>query len=244
LRDALGRHAGLVEEDAPEVIAVGEHLRLQGQERAARIHEVDAGEPVLQGHLLSAHVLLHRQRVVGAAFHRGVVGHNHHVAARDSPDARDDARRGRLVFVQAVGRQRRQFEECRAGIDELLDALAHGKLPLLAVALQILRAAALGHARQALAILAHQRAQALVVGLELRGGGVDVCAELIHYADCGWMADGPKPQITRIARIPGSAKFRVYQPQQSVLKRHCEARHTACIRYISAPAGVPGRAGK
>ena len=28
---------------------------------------------------------------------------------------------------------------------------------------------------------------------------------------------------------------RGYQPQQSVLKRHCGQRHTACMRYISAP---------
>ena len=42
LRDAGGRHPRLVEEDAPEVVAVGEDLVLHRQERAARVDEVDA----------------------------------------------------------------------------------------------------------------------------------------------------------------------------------------------------------
>ena len=48
LRDPLGRHPRLVEEDAPEVVAIGEDLGLQRQERAARVHEVDAGQAVLE----------------------------------------------------------------------------------------------------------------------------------------------------------------------------------------------------
>ena len=66
LRNALGGHARLVEEDAAEVLAVGKHLRLQRQERAARVHQVDAGQPVLERDLLRADVLLDRHRVVGA----------------------------------------------------------------------------------------------------------------------------------------------------------------------------------
>ena len=38
LRNAERRHSSLVVEDAAEVIAVGEDLRLQRQERAARVH--------------------------------------------------------------------------------------------------------------------------------------------------------------------------------------------------------------
>ena len=36
--------------------------------------------------------------------------------------------------------------------------------------------------------------------------------------------------LLRAGRVRGG-----YQPQQSVLKRHCGQRHTACMRYISAP---------
>src|SRR5215470_7981789 len=50
--------------------AVREDVVLLGQERAARIDEVDARQPVLDRDLLAAQVLLHRHRVVGAALHR------------------------------------------------------------------------------------------------------------------------------------------------------------------------------
>ena len=77
LRDALRGHRRLVVEDAAEVVAVGEHVVLLGQERAAGIDEVDARQAVLQRDLLRAQVLLHRQRVVRAALHRRVVGDDH-----------------------------------------------------------------------------------------------------------------------------------------------------------------------
>jgi hypothetical protein len=48
LRDVLGGHLRLVVEDAPEVFLVREHLVLQGQEGAAGIHQVDAGQVVFR----------------------------------------------------------------------------------------------------------------------------------------------------------------------------------------------------
>ena len=74
LRNAFGRHPRLVEEDPAEVIAVGEHLGLQRQERAARVDEVDAGQPVVERDLLRAQVLLDGDRVVGPALDGRVVG--------------------------------------------------------------------------------------------------------------------------------------------------------------------------
>ena len=41
-------HARLVVEDAAEVVAVGEDLVLERQERAARVDQVDARQPVLR----------------------------------------------------------------------------------------------------------------------------------------------------------------------------------------------------
>ena len=70
----VGGHARLVEEDPAEVVAVGEHLVLPRQERAARVDEVEAGQPVGGGDLLRPQVLLDRHRVVGAALDRRVVG--------------------------------------------------------------------------------------------------------------------------------------------------------------------------
>src|SRR5688500_10400652 len=48
LRDALGGHPRLIEEDAPKMVAVGKHLGLEGQERAAGIDEVYAGQSILE----------------------------------------------------------------------------------------------------------------------------------------------------------------------------------------------------
>ncbi len=42
LRDALGAHTRLIEEDAPEMLGVGEHFVLQRQERPAGVNQVDA----------------------------------------------------------------------------------------------------------------------------------------------------------------------------------------------------------
>ena len=92
LRDALGRHPRLVEEDAAEVIAIGKDLGLQRQEGAARVDQIDARQAVLERDLLRADVLLDRDRIVGAALDRRVVGDDQHLAARDAADAGDDAR--------------------------------------------------------------------------------------------------------------------------------------------------------
>ena len=52
LRDAFGRHRRLVVEDAAEVVAIGKHVGLVRQVRAARVDEVDARQPVLARDLL------------------------------------------------------------------------------------------------------------------------------------------------------------------------------------------------
>ena len=111
LRDALGAHRRLVVEDAAEMLAVGEHLVLSGQERAAGVDEVDARQPVLQCDLLGAQVLLDRHRVVRAAFDGRVVGDDHAFAPGHPADAGDDPGAGALVVVHAVGGQRRAARE-------------------------------------------------------------------------------------------------------------------------------------
>src|SRR3546814_19867989 len=52
LRDALGAHIRLIEEDAPEMVAVGKHLGLMRQVRAAAVDQIDAGQAVRLGNLL------------------------------------------------------------------------------------------------------------------------------------------------------------------------------------------------
>ena len=130
LRDPLGRHPRLVEEDAAEVLAVGEDLGLQRQEGAARIDEVDAGQAVLERDLLRAEVLLHRDGEVGAALDRRVVGDDHHLAAGDAADAGDEPGAGRLVVVHARRRRAaRARERASRGRAAARCARATGSLP-------------------------------------------------------------------------------------------------------------------
>ena len=105
LRDGRRRHAGLVVEDAAEVVAVREDLGLEREECAAAVDEVDARQPVLERDLLGAQVLLDGHRVVRAALDRRVVGDDDAGRALDAADAGDDAGARGVVVVQA-GRRR------------------------------------------------------------------------------------------------------------------------------------------
>ena len=102
----IARHRRLVVEDPPEVVAVGEHLVLLGQERAAGVDEVDARQPVLARDLLGAQVLLDRDRVVRAALDGGVVGDDHARPAGDPADAGDDPGARRIAAVHPLGGER------------------------------------------------------------------------------------------------------------------------------------------
>ncbi len=128
LRDARGRQVRLVEEDPAEVVSIGEHIVLIRQVRAARIDEVHARQPVLGRDLLRAHVLLHRDRIVGAALDRRVVADDHALAAGDPADAGDEARARRIVVVHPVRGELRQLEERRARIEQLRDPIARQQL--------------------------------------------------------------------------------------------------------------------
>ena len=88
LGDAVRRQVGLVEEDPPEVLAVGKDVGLQRQEGAAGVDQVDARQAVLLGDFLQAQVFFDRHRVVRAAFDGGVVGDDGHLFAFDRADAR------------------------------------------------------------------------------------------------------------------------------------------------------------
>jgi hypothetical protein len=70
----------------------------------------------------------------------------------------------------------------------------------------VLGAAALAHLLEARAVLVDQRLHPIAIGAEVRAAGIDVRVKTVHH-----------------------------QPQQSVLNRHDGQRHTACMRYMSAP---------
>jgi hypothetical protein len=157
LRDAAGAHGGLVEEDPAEVLAVGEHLVLHRQERAAGVDEVDARQVVLGRDRLCAQVLLDRHGVVGAALDGGVVRHDDALATVDATDASDDPGAGHRRLprraVHPVRRQRAQLQERAARVEQPVDPVAREQLPAVGVLLPRGLAAALPHRREALAQL-------------------------------------------------------------------------------------------
>lgn len=109
LRNAGRRHIGLIIEDTAEVIAIRKDLVLVRQVCAAGIDKIDAREIVFRRDLLRTKMLLHRDRIVGAAFDRGIVADDHAVTAGDTADTRNQAGTRSLVAVHSVGRRRADF---------------------------------------------------------------------------------------------------------------------------------------
>ncbi|MOA45441.1 hypothetical protein D3C78_1678370 [compost metagenome] len=68
-------------------------------------------------------MLLHGQRVVGAAFHRGVVGHDHAFHAFHAADAGHHAGGGHVFAVHLMGGQLADFEKWRARVQQAIDTL-------------------------------------------------------------------------------------------------------------------------
>ncbi len=193
LGDAGRRHPGLVEEDPAEVIAVRKHLGLERQEGPARIHQVEAGQAVLEGDLLRAEVLLHGDGEVGAALDRGVVGDDHHLAAGHAADAGDQAGARRAAVVHVPRGQGRELEERRRRIEQPLDAIADGQLPLLPVPGQVAWAAAGPGDSQALPHFGDQAFEVAPVPGELGAPHVCVRREDVHrssgdYTGCGMLS--------------------------------------------------------
>ena len=188
LGDALGRHPGLVEEDTAEVIAVRKDLVLHRQERASGVHEVDARQAVLLGHFLRPQVLLHRERVVGAALDGCVVGDDHALDALDDADAGDQAGPWSYAAVLLPGGERVQLEECRAGIEQPLDSLTREQLAARTMALDGLRRALGRDLLRPLPKLPDQRLHPLPVGGVLRRSAVRPGIEDGHYGLGGSLA--------------------------------------------------------
>ena len=135
LRQAHRRQSRLSVERPAEVILVGEDLVLQGQEGPAGVDQIDDAEAVLLGDLLSAHMLLDRDRHQGAALDGGVVGDEDVRRALDDTDAGDDPASGHLVAVLAPPRQGGELEERGVLVGDHVDPVAHhdfaaGEVPL------------------------------------------------------------------------------------------------------------------
>ena len=94
-------------------------------------------------------MLLDRQRKIRAAFHSGIVGHNHAGTPRDVTDATHHPRTRYRGVVHPVGGERRHFQEHAAGIDQLLNAVSDKQFAAGGVFVSRLRPAALLNGRPA-----------------------------------------------------------------------------------------------
>ena len=83
---------------------------------------------MLPGKPLRADMLFAGDAVIGAAFHRGVIGDDHAGAARHHSDACDNAAAGRHAFIHAFASELAKFEKRRARIHQRRDALARQQL--------------------------------------------------------------------------------------------------------------------
>lgn len=125
LGDALRAHAGLVVEDAAEVVGVGEDISLTGQVGASRVDHVDAGELVFLRNGLGAQMLLDGDGEVASALDGAVVGDNNAGDALDDTDTSNDAAGGHFGFrVEIVAGHGGQLEEGGSRVDEGRDTVS------------------------------------------------------------------------------------------------------------------------
>ncbi len=148
------------------MVAVGEDLGLQREERAARVHEVEAGQAVLARDLLCPQVLLHGEGVVRAALDGRVVRDDHALPPLDHADPRDDPGRRRVTVVELPGGQRIQLQERVPGSTSRSTRSRAVSLPARAVPLDGLLAAAGRDQCRALAQLRDERLHARAAPLE------------------------------------------------------------------------------
>ncbi len=180
LGDVLGRHASLVVKDATKMIAVGKHLVLHRQKGAAGIHQIEAGEAQPFGDGLGPQVLFHRERVVGATLHGGIVHHQHAEPPRDEPDAGDDAGGGHRLVIDLPGGQRREFEKGGARVQQLIDALAGQQFAAGLMTGIVGGAAALGYLVQAGIEIVDQRLHGGPIGRIFRACGIEAGVKSAH----------------------------------------------------------------
>ena len=165
------------------MLAIRKDIGLEGQERAAAVDEIDAGQPVLEGDLLRPEVLLDRHRVVGPALDGRVVGDDDDGRALDRPDPGDDPGARGVVVVEPGRRERAQLEERRAGIEEAVDPLADGELAALAMTgdrAVVAAGAASGDGGLTVAEVRDELGHRVVVGAGLRAPGIESAPQDRH----------------------------------------------------------------
>ena len=207
LRNAGCGQRRLIVEDAAEMVAVREHLVLVRQVGAAGIDQIEAGQIVLPCDLLRPQMLLHGQRIVGTALHRGVIGDDDAFLARDAANAGDDAGRRDIPAIHAVGSELRQLQKGRADIQQRAHPVARQQLAPRQMPLAGLLAAALLDAVQLRLQILDQRTHRRFVLAERLAAGADLAFQDAHAVvltsrrSPASVPDGPSGHCPRTARL-------------------------------------------
>ena len=164
------------------MVTVREDFVLAGQEGTARIHQVDARQAVLAGNFLGTQVLFHRKWEIGAAFYRGVVGHNHALNARHPTNPGDHACGRYLTVVNVMRRQRGKLQKRRAFINQMVDAVTHVQLATALMAGAGFLTASLCNGRSEFTEFVDFPQHGGLVGLKHIAARVDLCGECAHGA--------------------------------------------------------------
>ena len=111
LRNTGCAHPRLIIKNASKMVAVGKHLVLTRQVGTAAIHQIQAGQMVLQRDFLRAKMLFHRQRIVTATLYRGVIADDHAVPPAYLADTGNDPGGRDLILIQVMRRKKPDFQK-------------------------------------------------------------------------------------------------------------------------------------
>ncbi len=165
----------------PKSSVSGNHILLQGQKHAGRIHQVDRGNTIFHGNGLCAQHLFRGHGEKGAGLYGGVVGHDQAQSPAYFSQSRYDARSGRAAIfrIHATRRPQPQFQEFRALIEQEHEPLSRRQPPFAVLRLGGLRATAMPHRLFLGAHLAQQSRQRRAVRLHARIFGIECRSEAI-----------------------------------------------------------------
>ena len=184
----LAPHKRIIQKNAARAVLAGKDAVLIRKVDAGGIHQIDDGRAVAHGDFLRAQNLGDGLGPPGAGFDGGVVSDNDGGTTFDFADARDDAGGRRLPLVLVVSDQQSDFEETRAGIEQLRDALTCRELAGLVLALDFRNPAAPAQAIFEFVELLDQMAHVCGTG---EGGGSSRRVWGGHKNIVSWEDSGP-----------------------------------------------------
>ena len=87
----------------------------------------------MRGDFLGAQVFFHRERVVGSAFDRGIVGDEYAFQPADPADSGDQSGGGDFVVINLIRCQLGELEKRGGGVEELADSFTWQQFAAVAV---------------------------------------------------------------------------------------------------------------